>query len=159
MLLKTSFLLPHRFCKVEFEFSWFHNTEQSSEEILFLKREMLLEFQNKTNIKIIGFKLMHFGFRLVSSDIDLGNKDFLDAHLNLLDTDIPSKPFVSLQDALETSSRRHRRNNFLSSKTSSRRLVRCLQNVFEDKKLLRWRRVEDVFKRSWRPTNVCWAIS
>ena len=159
MLLKTSFLLPHRFCKVEFEFSWFHNTEQSSEEILFLKREMLLEFQNKTNIKITGFKLMHFGFGLVSSDIDLGNKDFLDAHLNLLDTDIPSKPFVSLQDALETSSRRHRRNNFWSSKTSSRRLVRCLQNVFEDKKLLRWRRVEDVFKRSWRPTNVCWAIS
>ena len=159
MLLKTSFLLPHRFCKVEFEFSWFHNTEQSSEEILFLKREMLLEFQNKTNIKITGFKLMHFGFGLVSSDIDLGNKDFLDAHLNLLDTDIPSKPFVSLQDDLETSSRRHRRNNFLSSKTSSRRLVRCLQNVFEDKKLLRWRRVEDVFKRSWRPTNVCWAIS
>ena len=159
MLLKTSFLLPHRFCKVEFEFSWFHNTEQSSEEILFLKREMLLEFQNKTNIKITGFKLMHFGFGLVSSDIDLGNRDFLDAHLNLLDTDIPSKPFVSLQDALETSSRRHRRNNFLSSKTSSRRLVRCLQNVFEDKKLLRWRRVEDVFKRSWRPTNVCWAIS
>ena len=159
MLLKTSFLLPHRFCKVEFEFSWFHNTEQSSEEILFLKREMLLELQNKTNIKITGFKLMHFGFGLVSSDIDLGNRDFLDAHLNLLDTDIPSKPFVSLQDALETSSRRHRRNNFLSSKTSSRRLVRCLQNVFEDKKLLRWRRVEDVFKRSWRPTNVCWAIS
>ena len=159
MLLKTSFLLPHQFCKVEFEFSWFHNTEQSSEEILFLKREMLLELQNKTNIKITGFKLMHFGFGLVSSDIDLGNKDFLDAHLNLLDTDIPSKPFVSLQDALETSSRRHRRNNFLSSKTSSRRLVRCLQNVFEDKKLLRWRRVEDVFKRSWRPTNVCWAIS
>ena len=76
---------------------------------------------------------MHFGFGLVSSDIDLGNKDFLDAHLNLLDTDIPSKPFVSLQDALETSSRRHRRNNFLSS----RRLVRCLQNVFGDKTLLR----------------------
>ena len=98
---------------------------------------MLLEFQNKTNIKIIGFKLMHFGFGLVSSDIDLGNKDFLDAHLNLLDTDIPSKSFVSLQDALETSSRRHRRNNFLSSKTSSRRIVRCLQNVSEDKKLLR----------------------
>ena len=155
MLLKTWFLLPHRFWKVEFEFNWFHNTEQSSEEILFLKRDMLLEFQNKTNIKIIGFKLMHFGFGLVWSDVDLGNTDFLDAHLFLLDTDIASKPFVSLQDALETSSRCHRRNNFLSSKTSSRRYVRCLQNVFEDKKLLRWRRVEDVFKRSWRPTNFC----
>ena len=54
MLLKTSFLLPHLFCNVEFEFSWFHNTKQSS-EILILKIEMLLEFQNKTNIEIIGF--------------------------------------------------------------------------------------------------------
>ena len=37
---------------------------QSSEEILILKRETLPEFQNKTNIKIIGFKLMHLGFAL-----------------------------------------------------------------------------------------------
>ena len=41
MLLKNSFLLPHLFCNVEFEFSWFYNTEQSS-EILILK----IEFQN-----------------------------------------------------------------------------------------------------------------
>ena len=46
-------------------------------------------------------------------------------------------------------------------KTSSRRLP----DVLEDVKLLRWRYVEDVFrtfleevfKTSWRPTNVCWA--
>ena len=50
----TSFLLRHLFCSVEFEFSWFQNTEQSS-EILILKIKMLLEFQNKTNIEIIGF--------------------------------------------------------------------------------------------------------
>ena len=81
MLLKTSFLLPHLFCNVEFQFSSFHNTEQSSEEILILKIEMLLEFQNKTNIEIIGFKLMHFGFALVSSDIDLRNIDLLDTRL------------------------------------------------------------------------------
>ena len=36
MLLKNSFLLPRLFYNVEFEFSWFHNTEQSS-EILILK--------------------------------------------------------------------------------------------------------------------------
>ena len=54
MLLKNSFLLFHLFCNLEFEFSWFHNTKQSS-EILILKIEMLLEFQNKTNIEIIGF--------------------------------------------------------------------------------------------------------
>ena len=49
MLLKNSF-----FCNVEFEFSWFHNTEQPS-EILILKMQMLLELQNKTNIEIIKF--------------------------------------------------------------------------------------------------------
>ena len=54
ILLKTSILLPHLFCNVEFEFSWFHISEQSS-EILILKIEMPLMFQNKTNIEINGF--------------------------------------------------------------------------------------------------------
>ena len=43
---------------------------------------------------------MHFGFALVSRDVDLGNIDLLDTHLDLLDTDIPSKSFVSLQYVL-----------------------------------------------------------
>ena len=47
---------------------------------------------------------MHFGVALDSSDIDLWNKDLLDTHLDLLDTDIPSKHFVCLQDVLKTSS-------------------------------------------------------
>ena len=41
------------------------------------------------------------------------------------------------------------------------------QDVLEDEKLLRWRLVEDlfktyledVFKTSWRPTDVCWEIT
>ena len=53
MLLKIPFLLPHLFRNVEFEFSWFHSTKQSS-EIWILKIEMLLEFQNKMNIKLLG---------------------------------------------------------------------------------------------------------
>ena len=48
MLLKTLFLLPHLFCNVEFEII------------------LLTEFQNKTNIEIIVFSLMHFGFALDS---------------------------------------------------------------------------------------------
>ena len=32
---------------------------------------MLLEFQNKTNNKIIGFLLIHFGFDLDSPDVNL----------------------------------------------------------------------------------------
>ena len=43
---------------------------------------MLLEFQKKMNIETIGFKLMHFGFALVSSDTDLGNIDLLDTNLD-----------------------------------------------------------------------------
>ena len=43
---------------------------------------MLLEFQKKMNIETIGFKLMHFWFALVSSDIDLGNIDLLDTNLD-----------------------------------------------------------------------------
>ena len=53
MLLKNSFLSPYLFCNVEFEFSWFQNTKQSS-EILIFKIEMQLEFQSKTNIEMIG---------------------------------------------------------------------------------------------------------
>ena len=37
---------------------------------------------------------MYFGFALDSSDVDLGNIDLLNTHLDLLDTDIPSKNFV-----------------------------------------------------------------
>ena len=92
---------------------------------------MLLVFQNKTNIEIVGFYLIRFRFALDSSNIDMW---MLDTHLDLLDTDIPGKHFVFLQDVLKTSSRhvfktsskhvlktfsrRLQRNNFSSSKTS-----------------------------------------
>ena len=56
---------------------------------------MLLEFQNKTNIEVIGFQLMHSVFVLELLDIDLWNIDLLDTHLDLLETDIPNKYFVS----------------------------------------------------------------
>ena len=49
----TLFLLPRLFCNVEFEFSWFRNT--NSHERFFNSQNMLLKFQNKTNIEIIGF--------------------------------------------------------------------------------------------------------
>ena len=51
---------------------------------------------------------MHFWFALDLSDINLLDIDLLDqryTHLDLLDTDIPSKYFICLQDVLKTSSR------------------------------------------------------
>ena len=48
---------------------------------------------------------MHFGFALDLSDIDLWNIDLLDTHLDLLDTDIPSKYFACLHNVSKTSSR------------------------------------------------------
>ena len=78
---------------------------------------------------------------------DLWNIDLLDAHLDLLDTDHSCKHFVCLQDVLQSSSRhvfktssrhffktswrRFQRNNFSSSKTSSRRLEEVLRDLFK----------------------------
>ena len=92
---------------------------------------------------------MHFVFALELSDINLWNKDLLDTHLDLLSpdkyTNIPSKYFVCLHIFI-TSSTRLQHNNFSSFKTPYKMSSRRLQDVLEDVKLLRWRRVEDVFK-------------
>ena len=48
---------------------------------------------------------MHFGFALELSNVDLLNIDLLDTHLDLLDTDIPSKYFVCLHNIIKMSSR------------------------------------------------------
>ena len=85
------------------------------------------------------------GFALDLSDIDLWNID-------LLDTDITSKILL----ASETS---WRRLQDMSSRSLQDMPSRHLQDMSSRIKLLRWRRAEDVFKTSWRPTNVCWDIS
>ena len=82
------------------------------------------------------------------------------------DTDI----LVNILFISKTSSRRPQRNNFWPSKTPWRHLAntswRRLEDPLEDEKLLRWRRIEhvfktclgDVFKSSWRPTKVFWDL-
>ena len=121
---------------------------------------------------------MHFGFALELSYIDLWDIDLLHTHLDLLDTDIPSKYFVWLDNVFKTSSRHLqdmslRRLQDMSSRrlqdTSSRclqdvfrvtifrlprRLERCLQDVFA-------RRLQDVLKTFWKAWNcytlkTCW---
>ena len=100
---------------------------------------------------------MHFGFAIDSSDTDLWNIELVDPHLDLLDTDIPSKHFVCLQDVfkmswihvLKKSWRRLQRNNFSSFKTSSRRLQDVLWDVFKTS-LKTWRRLQDDIKTSSR---------
>ena len=86
---------------------------------------------------------MRFGFALDLSNTDLWNIYLLDAHLHLLDTDIPSKYFVYLHNVFKMSSRClqdmfSRRLEDVFSVTIFR-----LQDVLEDAKLLPWRRVED----------------
>ena len=67
------------------------------------------------------------GFTLELSNVDLLNIDLLDTHLDLLDTDIPSKYFAFLHNVFKTSSRH-------IFKTCSRRLQdmssRRLEEVF-----------------------------
>ena len=71
---------------------------------------------------------MFSGLALNLTDIKFWDTD-------LLDTDIPSKNFACLQDVFSVTIFR-----------LPRRLARCLQDVLEDEKLIRWIRVEDVFK-------------
>ena len=99
---------------------------------------------------------MLFGFALGSWNIDLLDIDLLDTDLVLLVGHGQIQIFPA--------------NILFISKTSSKGLQdmssRRLQDVLEDEKLLRWRRVEDVFKTcledvlktSWRPRNVCWDV-
>ena len=125
MLLKTSCF----YC-----FTW----RSPISEIFILKIEMLLVFQNKTNIEIIGFQLMYVGFTLDSSDVDLWNIDLLGTHLDLLETDIPSKHFAFLQDILKTSLKH-------VLKASSRHVFKTCSRYFFNTTS---RHVQDVFETS-----------
>ena len=48
---------------------------------------------------------MHLGFALELSNVDLLNIDLLDTHLDLLDTDIPSKYLACLHNVFKMTSR------------------------------------------------------
>ena len=73
---------------------------------------------------------MHFGFALELSNVDLLNIDLLDTHLDLLDTDIPSKYFACLHNVFKTSSRH-------VFKTSSRHVFKTSsRHVFKTNKCL-----------------------
>ena len=58
----------------------------------------------------------------------------------------------SLRHIFKKSSRRLQCNNILSSKRSSKTSSRPLKDVFKTC-------LEDVFKPSWRPKNVCWVCT
>ena len=84
---------------------------------------------------------MHFGFALELSNVDLLNIDLLDTHLDLLDTDIPSKYFVCLHNVFKMTSRQlqdmpSRRLEDVFSVTIFC-LPRRIQDVLEDLTLLR----------------------
>ena len=92
---------------------------------------------------------MHFGFVLELSDIDLWNIDLLDTHLDLLDTDIPSKYFVFLHSVFKTSSR-------YAFKTSSRRLQDVLSvTIFRLQRLLQDQQMFAGIVRNFKETS--WA--
>ena len=83
---------------------------------------------------------MHFGFALDSSDIDFWNIDLLDTHLGLLETDIPSKHFVCLQEFFQTSSR-----HVFSAKIFRYARVLGRRKIVTVKRC--WRRLQE---ESWR---------
>ena len=82
---------------------------------------------------------MHSGFALELPNVDLSNIDLLDTHLDLLDTDIPSKYFACLHNIFKTSSRHifktssrhlHEMSSYMSSRHLQDMSSRRLQDVF-----------------------------
>ena len=99
---------------------------------------------------------MHFGFALELSNVDLLNIDLLDTHLDLLDTDIPSKYFACFHNVFKTSSR-HVFKTFSKHvfKTSSRRVFKTSSRYLFKTSLRRLQR--NKFSSSKTPsTNICW---
>ena len=83
---------------------------------------------------------MHFGFALDLSDIDLWNIDLLETHLDLLDTDIPSKHFfvpIASSTRLQDMSLRHLQD--MSSRLLQGMSSRRLQGMS-------WRLLQDIFR-------------
>ena len=108
---------------------------------------------------------MHFGFTLDLPDIDLLNIDLLDTHLDLLDTDIPSKYFACLHNVFKTSSRHvfktSSRHVFKTSsryvfKTSSRHVFKTSsRHVFSVTIFRLPRRLQDVLGDVFKTKNCC----
>ena len=149
MLLKTSFLLPHLFCNVEFDFTWFHNNQT-------VVRDFNSQNRNAWVSRYWNYWVLinAFWIRLDLSDIDIWDIDLSDTDLDLLDKDIPSKHlFVSKKSSrcLEDSS--SRRPQDISPRRlqdmSSRRLQR---NIFSFSKTSSW----PICKMSWKTKN-CYA--
>ena len=99
---------------------------------------------------------MYFGFALDASAIELWDIDLLDTELDLLDTDIPSKHFVCLQDIFKMFWRHVLKTYLLQDGFSLTifRLPRHLQDILWDvfktslKRVRRWKIV--TLKMCWR---------
>ena len=94
---------------------------------------------------------MSFGFALELPNVDLLNIDLIDTHLDLLDTDIPSKYCDCLHNVFKTSSRHvFKTSSRRVSKTSSRHVLdmssRRLQDVFSVTIFYLSRRLPDVLQ-------------
>ena len=94
---------------------------------------------------------MSFGFALELPNVDLLNIDLIDTHLDLLDTDIPSKYCDCLHNVFKTSSRHvFKTSSRHVSKTSSRHVLdmssRRLQDVFSVTIFYLPRRLQDVLQ-------------
>ena len=145
MLLKTSFLLPHLFCNVKFNFTSFHNNQTVVRDFDSQNRNAWVSRLEKYwNYWVL---INTFWIRLDLSAIDMWDIDLSDIDLDLLDKDIPSKHFVCLQDVFKTSSVQQffvfqgvfKMSSRCICKTSSRRLGR--RKIVTLKTF--WRRLQD----------------
>ena len=153
MLLKTSFLLTHLFCNVEFDFIWFHNNQTVVRDFNSQNRNAWVSRSEEYwNYWVL---INAFWIRLDLSDIDIWDIDLSDTDLDLLDKDIPSKHFVCLQDVFKTSSRHifktsSSRIQDVFARRLGRRKIFTLKTFWRRRQDMSWRPLQDVFK-----TNKC----
>ena len=96
---------------------------------------------------------MHLGFALELSNVDLWNIDLLDTHLDLLDTDIPSKYFACLHNVFKTSSRHVFKTSSRHVFKTSRKTQNCYaEDVFKANKCLPGCDLRNAMPLHWSPT-------
>ena len=163
-----AFLLPRLFCNAEFEFISFHNTEHSS-GILILKIEMLLEFQNSWiclcfvwyrfgKYGFVRYTFRFFRYKHAQQSFCFSTRppeDVFKACLqNVFNKYLQDVFKTCVQDVFKTCVqdvlKRLQHYNFLSFKTSSRRLQDGLGDFCKTSWKTKNYYVEDVLKTSSR---------
>ena len=134
LLLKALSILSHLFCNVEFGLIQLISQTEQSPEVLIFKIEMLFEFQNKANYPNYWVLINAFWIRLIFVSYRFVRYRFVRYKFRFVRYRYP--------------------HYFTCSKTSCWRKIVTLR--MRRRRLQDMPCLKDVFKTTWRQTNICW---